>query len=357
MTLSVDCARLRAGRAIRPVQALVILLALILLAACGRPATLLPPDEPPPLDTSSSGLQHLVGAYALNDFHDVGAANRLGVEVIVGRYSASRVEFNAAIQAHGTRLIDTWIQEELYRAYCPQLPPHCAPLSVASKQALLQAVDDHLRATAASRSVVGYYLVDDYWTDMSDVLPELYEMIRLAGGRPTVCGLALPLDYIPSTGAPIVQNREIFLRALRNYSPGWCDAVMLYAYGPILQRRLDVTVDRTMHDELQFALAELRVRGWQPQRQVLIGMVQAFWYDPRIGTPERPLESPEWVLPPTDGDLRRQIAAFCAAGAAAIIAYAWNDESIGTVGALHNDPRLQLGFQEGIRDCRMSNWR
>ena len=242
------------------------------------------------------------------------------------------------------------------RHTAPGQAEHCAPVSSKRRAALLTEVRAHLTAAESSQLVIGYTLTDDYMIDMSDSLRAVADAIHVAGHRPAVCAMALPLNYLARGRESVIINRTVFQRALRNYSPAWCDAIVIYAYGPIQLRTTVETVDWSMQSILGPALSDLRSRGWQPDRAPLIGAPQAFGFAPRISAPGRSLNRPQWAPTPTRQDLRSQIDAFCAAGAQSILAYAWRDGSSGAINELGNSGELRAGLSDGAADCRSRHW-
>ena len=93
-----------------------------------------------------------------------------------------------------------------------------------------------------------------------------------------------------------------------------------------------------MSELLPYMLGELQARGWDHTRQPLIGLPQAF----RFGA----------ALCPSASDVAAQTAAYCAAGAFAIIFHAWNDSYPGAKAQLFNAPDLRHGAAAGLDQCR-----
>jgi hypothetical protein len=148
-----------------------------------------------------------------------------------------------------------------------------------------------------------------------------------------------------------------FKRALQNYSPSWCDAVMVYSYAPAGTAPPDsrASYDWAMSRTLPEALSALRAKGWQPSRSPLIGVPQAFGYAPRI--PPGTSSQPQYRSAPSSSELTAQVVAFCRAGAIAIVGYAWNDGAVGRVTELNNSVALQLGLLAGAQQCHQDYWR
>lgn len=333
-----------------PAIILTLLLGLASCTAGGGPRPTLEPAS----STRVPDLTHVAGAFGVNDFRDLGLARSIGVTLVMANYSPEHQDFNRVAEAQGIHLLDTWVQKQLYQAYCPRGLSACHGLDPVQRQTLLTAVRDHVALSARSPSVAGYYLTDDYVIDMSDTLPAIADIIRDITERPTVCGLAMPLA---SPAADATTPPRSVLRSLTNYSPDWCQAILLYSYGPITSYRTQTSVDQSMETVLPPTLQALVARGWDPGENPLIGGPQAFGFNPRVSAPGRPLSSPEWATVPTQAELQTQIESFCRLGATSIIAYAWQDGSTGDVSELADDPSLQAGFIAGLNSCRRNYWR
>lgn len=332
-----------------------ILVFVLALASC---STSPPPGAPQPSltpEVDSSLLSHLSGVYALDDYRDVPAAKQYGIDTVVGRYSLGYTAFNQSAQHYRVSILDTYIQKKLYRAWCPSGPSSCAALTPGVEAMLLQDVKRHVEEAAKSKLVHGYYLVDDYYADMIPLLSHIYAVIRSVDVRtPTICAFFLPLDHSAHATSNSLSQ---FDRALRNYSPQWCNSTMIYAYTSTESQPDSVPVDWAMTKTLGKALETLRAHGWQPSREPLIGVPQAFGFGPRTVVRGQPLKSPQYVTSPTTEELARQIKAFCAAGASSIIAYAWNDGSTGNVMELRNSAQLRAGYVRGVETCQNNYWR
>jgi hypothetical protein len=327
-----------------------------LLAACtvgGRPSPT-PPTSP---QVEREPLEHLAGVYAVTSRKALKPAAKAGARVIMESYSPENASFNNATRENGLHVIDTWIQQRLYHAYCPSGLSSCHTPGSRAQRALMRTVKQHVTATASSGLVLGYYLTDDYWVRMAGLLKQVYQVIRTHDlRRPTICGLSVPLEYSPRSANAPRRSTSQFRHSLRNYSPHWCNAVMLYSYGPIEPKRPMHSSDWLMTRTLPKALELLRRAGWDADKEPLIGVPQAFGYNPRTGVRGSRLNSPQYLLSPSPKELANQIEAFCAAGARSIIAYAWNDGSTGRVSELYNSPGLRRGYDLGVDRCRQRYW-
>ena len=120
---------------------------------------------------------------------------------------------------------------------------------------------------------------------------------------------------------------------------------------------LEADVEWDMRTVLPEGLALLRQKGWDSSKQPLIGMPQAFGYNPRTARGNgQILPQPTYRPPPTQTQLATQVSAFCKYGAQSIIGYVWNDNSVGKITELFNSEALRTGMQKGGATCRSAYW-
>jgi hypothetical protein len=236
-------------------------------------------------------------------------------------------------------------------------------ISHTSHQRLVDEIQNRLRVTSDDKRIAGYYILDDYPGNIKAILEQVHAMVARANRssvvmRPTVCAFYATLDSKIAHGYPFRPYHVWFDQAILNFSPQACDFISVYAYAPF-----GVPPDRvdwSMKDLLPFVTDSFRKAGWSQSREPLIGTPQSFGYAnyaPRSLGSNKPIPGyprTHWYAP-TTADLQRQIGAFCAAGAAGIIAYAWNDGYPGVKQELYNDPSLLSGLAAGLSRCR-SMW-
>jgi hypothetical protein len=92
-----------------------------------------------------------------------------------------------------------------------------------------------------------------------------------------------------------------------------------------------------MHDLLPYMLQRLRSLGWDPATQPLVGIPQTFAFGQDS--------------PPTPEQVVAQTTAYCAAGAASILFYAWNDAEAGPKSQLFNTPALRQAAASAAQAC------
>jgi hypothetical protein len=160
--------------------------------------------------------------------------------------------------------------------------------------------------------------------------------------KPSICGFGGVLDYkLWPNDKTFVENTGGFDKALTNFSPDACDVVALYFYGANVNHDPD-RIDWSMKNLLPYALKVLRARGWDQDRTPLIGIPQTFAFRDYVR--------------PRSSDIERQSATYCAAGAIALIPYAWNDSFEGSKAELFNTPNMVEGLKAGERKCRELYW-
>ena len=329
-----------------------LLAALIPVVGCG---SVPPPAHLTTLDYSS--LTHKLGAYGIGpDATQVKRAAQLGIRLGVGPSKTSVLTYQAALEASGTRLIDSTPQWMIYEATCPSGPASCREPDTQRINELSHRLKEYVESQLATSTIVAYYILDDYRPSLAPVLASAYSTIREADPRrPIVCGLALSIVKTNASDLHVTRTITAFKRVLQNYSPSWCDAVMIYSYAssgatpPSLQGSWDWTMSRTLPE----ALSALRAKGWKASRSPLIGVPQTFgwWPGGHPGGPEA------YYSAPTSADLTAQVVAFCKAGAIAIVGYAWDDNAVGRVTKLNNSVPLQLGLLAGAQQCHQEYWR
>lgn len=217
---------------------------------------------------------------------------------------------------------------------------------------ILSEVRSHLAQTGQDGSIVGYWVLDDWpRADIHRLLEQIHSLVAEANQssifpRPTICGFGGLLDEKRGPSAPFVTDTHYFSMAITNFSPNACDIVALYPYasnrvnGPAF---IDWSMSRLLPEEFEL----LRARGWNPQKHALIGVPQAFGYSPSGGGRR--------VLPRAV-DVATQSAAYCRAGAIALLAYTWHDSNTGPM-ELYNSPDLVNGLRQGVQTCRQDNWK
>jgi hypothetical protein len=222
-------------------------------------------------------------------------------------------------------------------------------LNPETSDAIVAELRSYLTKTATNPNVVGYWILDDYpGADIRELLQRIHSLVQEQNhmsqiARPTVCGFGGALDLKSDVRPPEIRYANI-RRALTNFSTKACDAVALYPYavGPISTSREDV--DWSMRRLLPYVRRELQSRGWDPLNQPLIGIPQAFYYDPV------PRQTRPHVMPGSE-DIARQMAAFCENGASSIIFYSWHD-SHASWHEGHNTQMIRSGLVEGLKVCR-----
>lgn len=345
--------------------------------------------------SGTPGLRGRVGVYSLVTPANLASVGSVGATLVLGGWSPG------VAPPPGVRIVDGWAESAMYDMVCHRTITDesgvvsttygmdtCAADNITPEalQQLGDSVYAHALAAWGSGNVAGFYLLDDPWTPLfAKVLPYVRAAIRRAApAAPTACGFYLPLTYQVPAGTPdgwygtLAYASRVFKTALRNYSPSWCDAPMIYAYAPDSSAPATRVVNWSMSDVLPMAIAQLKAARqpglpdvWDPATQPLIGIPQAFG---QHGILQSGVTSSTTYLPTPDaGQLQSQIAAFCAGGAQSIVGYTWDD------GALNSDELsgsqvadllsgltslvttvvtsgLKTGFIGGVGTCRTRYW-
>ncbi|MGN6413381.1 hypothetical protein [Flexivirga sp.] len=297
-----------------------------------------------------STLEHKAGAYSV-PLTDLPRATQEGYTLVFTSSDYLSVPGGSGrIVGAGLTVIDTSIHNALYRAVCPHGPASCHRLSPLEQAKLATKVTLTVERDEHNPAVAGYLLVDENPTDFAPELKMIAGTMRRLGAQiPTVCavGRSLPASSHDDDGP--LQNA--FERQLRNVSPQWCDAILLYGYAPLGSDPRPNHVDWTMSAELPKTLAKLRTTGWDPTVEPLIGVPQAFVFNPRVYVKGGKNYRDYFAIQSPAG-LAQQTTAFCEAGADSVIAYAWNDSNRGGVSELGTNANLRQGFRQGLANCR-----
>jgi hypothetical protein len=268
---------------------------------------------------------------------EVSQAADLGLRLAVNGYIGRDSPVEESAVDHDLSLVDTYPWGRIEAACGEALQDQTCSLGQDELDTIERQVRSHLQVTRKDDSVVAYWVLDDYPGDVRPAIELIHRLVEedtLSGrvARPTVCGLGGDLD---NTHQSVAQSRAAFEAALTNFTPAGCDAVALYPYA---RADLNDGIDWSMADLLPYMLDRLRDRGWDPAQQPLLGVPQTF----RV--------TDGAVL--TDASVAAQTAAYCAAGASAILFYAWNDSFGGPKAELFNTPALRSGAAAGLTTCR-----
>lgn len=332
---------------------------LVVLLCCLTSCAQRPHNPPTPSPSpEASPLLHQLGAYAIGPgLAQLRRASSAGITTIVGQTNRYSADYWRTVQSSRIQIIDSSPQQMIYQAACPSGPASCHRLSQGQQSRLAAALSRHARNMASKKSISAYYILDDNWTNLRSVMPGVYTALHSADPRrPTVCAFSLPIAD-GADGSTVADSITKFRNSLENYSPRWCDGVMIYSYVPAKSPGPATSAyDWRMTTTLPIALQDLRNLGWNPTTQPLIGVPQAFGYVPRTGVRQKTF-APEYRSQPPSTALSAQVSSFCANGAKSIVAYAWNDGSTGHVYELSNSQALREGLRRGARTCRQKYWR
>jgi hypothetical protein len=263
----------------------------------------------------------------------------------VTRYLPPGSGYAAALRAAGSQYID----KTLLGLVLHYVPETCAattaPCVLAPPQEaeLLARVSAHLSDVAHDPLIAGFYVLDDYPGNIGPILGRVHDLVAAANAsavipRPTVCGFWASLDAWNVAGQRVQMGAGAFNRALVNYSPSACDAVSVYSYG-YAYGAANRGFDWSMGNLLGYVKGALASKGWTPDQ-------------PFIGTPAAFGIAAKGFTAPTPDQLRAETAAFCAAGATAIMPYTWRLPAGNGTQDLADDASLRAGVGAGLADCR-----
>ena len=222
---------------------------------------------------------------------------------------------------------------------------------LANDTLFLANITKHLQQVKDNPLIVGYWVLDDWpsWDAGSArlLLIKVHQLVqRYTPSRPTICGMGgfvtLGTTYSWDDGKA------------SNFSPQGCDRVGLYIYTSSLPNKIPYnTVPYTSSDEYDWSMAgllpsvftSLKKRGWDIEKEPLIGIVQAF------GGPIKNTNN-FWVTPDAQ-NIETQSQSFCEHGATGLAFYGWNDSSFGP-GSQNpmNSLQIEQGIQRGITACK-----
>jgi len=316
-------------------------------AATTAPPTTIGPVRVQPAGATSGwpGLLHQVSAYDVGE-NDFARAAGLGVTLPLLNHDTLSTSYRDMIRRSGLHYIDmaVWrLIQKYIPASCQTTVRPCS-LSEQQRAELLANVKAHVTAVAADATIAAFYILDDYPGNIRGLLASVHDVIAQSPAingaiRPTVCALTAALDYRDATGT-WHRSRTAFHTALLNYSPAGCDGVSIYSYAP--QDAAPINVDWSMTQLLPDVQHALTGAGWKASA-------------PFIGTPMAFSAPSHRTFGPNASQLREQIKAFCAAGASAIMPFAWDSSYKGPEPVLGNNAELQKGFTAGVSDCQ-SRW-
>ncbi len=274
-------------------------------------------------------LYHKAGATGLPLTSEFSEFKAMGLSIISPNCHVDAAsDLGKQITAAGLTYIDRTPQQYIYNAYsnaydaahphseskCSTDPEHCT-LSDTQKTDLLSKISSWLAATKDDKNIVGYYLLDDYWANMRDVLDKTAKLIADTNrsapfARPTICGYGASIDWqeLPDT----------FDKKIQNYSPTFCNLIAMYIYGhhghDIAKIKAE---DYTMSNLLPALKEKFKQAGWDGKE--FIGIPQAF-YSPRNvdGANYSAVTAPQ---------IARQVEAFCKFGATTIMPWIWGPGS------------------------------
>lgn len=296
------------------------------------------------------------GAYSVATASAAEAASAAGIHLL--HTDTANLAMRGAAAAGRSVVIDSQPSNIVYATLCSKGAQGCHAATSTDLATIQRRTMTALTsAVAKSTATAAWYVLDDYrFASFATALQMIHSTLRAAGdSRPTVCGFGLHLARIGDQ-ADATQALKAFRATLINYSPRWCDIVMIYSQPPGMRYAVpSSSYDWTLSSILPQALSMLRQRGWSPATQPLFASPATFGYIPRQGAGQV-----EYRSLPTATELTQEIKAYCAIGATSIVGYVWRDASLQPNGQpepeLWNTPSLRIVLTSATRDCRAEYW-
>ncbi len=298
-------------------------------------------------------LYHKTGAYSTPLASDVPLFTSTGFSLMLSPYVDPASDLGRQLTSNKLSYIDTTIEQLIYGEYqndyqavhpgahCYDDPGGCT-ITPDQETDLLKRIDTWLSKTKDDQRIVAYYILDDYWTNMRDVLDKAAAKIAATNAkapfqRPTICAFGASIDWtvVPDT----------FAKKLTNYSPTICNIPAFYVYGHEGTDPDSVSQeDWTMSQVLPSLKATFAKAGWRGT--AFIGIPQAF-SDPTNHNNVR-------YSTATPATIATQTEAFCKYGATTIMPFTWRSPSPFNTLA-QGDPQVSLayrqGYQAGVAGC------
>ncbi|MDD3370372.1 MAG: right-handed parallel beta-helix repeat-containing protein [Alphaproteobacteria bacterium] len=278
--------------------------------------------------SSSSGAAanysgHILGGFGAYSATSMGVIKNLNMNAAMNYVSISS-GLNAAhsslltyanrAASAGIKLIDD-IPDQLIRRYHED----------GNLTTLLADMTTHVKYVASNSTlkstIVGYWMIDDWYTDFGTAKIPLQKMTALVHqytpGKYAICGFTGNTGYGGSVSG--------YAKFAANFSPSGCDMVGVYLY-PWGTNKVPMT-------NLANIVAALKQNGWNPSTTPLVGIPQS--YGGMYG-----------YTVPTAAQVQSQTKYFCQLGAKHIVYY---DFKTGTNATTNS--AIQAGIRAGLADC------
>lgn len=330
-----------------------------LVLACGSTSiasenTLLPASA-----ATFSHWPHVSGRVGSYDIQTTGEVSDMAADglTLLLKSSSTQPPMANIAQTAGVRLIDDypWSLVNSYGChdFFAKISTSCQ-ISDATADWIISKLQAHLDVEKSNKNVVAYWFLDDYpGGDISSLLQRMHDVLAAANSdpsssfpRPAICGFGgriLPLGYTRISGSD--QLLSYFRKSITNFRPSYCDMVALYPYAVNTGTAPNDPshFDWSMTYLLPTMFRDLREHGWDVSAEPLVGFAQAFGYLQYVA--------------PTGADLSAQMAAYCKAGAVALMVYSWDDgypsvnpEKPSAEPSTSND--MRSGIAHGLTQCR-----
>ncbi len=303
----------------------------------------------------------ILGGFSITTPEEATKAAMNGVQVVFqyGQPPSENDELGRKLKSLHMKVVDGYISSYLYyyechRTHTVKRPPAgvvnpCTDdphPELNSENALLANIADHLQQEKDNSLIIGYWVLDDWvsWDAGSarHLLIKIHELIQqYTPGRPAICGFGGSIDPYFRYGWED--------NLADNFSPQGCDEVGFYIYASSLPNTKPISsadlYDWSMADVLSAMFASLQQRGWNINKEPLIGIGQAFG-GPRAHTDRY------WITPSAK-DIETQSRSFCEHGATGLAFYSWEDPGYGpTTQTPMSSAEIGAGIRNGITACK-----
>ncbi len=340
---------------------LLLIFSMLVLVSLFVRNQLIVAQHPHVLSRTVSSKMHILGGFSIDTPERAIKAATDGIQVVF-QYSQPPSETDSLgqqLQSLHMKVMDGYISSYLFYYECHRTqtvnPPPTGQAQfcqyddhpeLTDEKALLATVAAHLKQVKDNQLIIGYWVLDDWvpWDAGSakQILIEIHSLIQqYTPGRPAICGFGASLEVPNRTSGWSDWVAE-------NFSPQGCDDVGFYIYAPSLHKTTPAlsadAYDWSMSALLPAMFASLRQRGWNIEREQLIGIGQAF------GGPIA--QTNDYWVTPNAKDIETQSRSFCEHGATGLAFYGWDSSGFGPATQTPmNSPDIRRGIRSGIAAC------
>lgn len=304
---------------------------------------------------------HILGGFSIDNPEQATNAAHNGIQVSFeyNQPPSEKSQLGQKLKSVQMKVIDGSISSYLYHYEChrtSELHPellgsgqYCksdAYPYLTDTNTLMATIVTHLKQVKDNPLIIGFWVLDDWvqWDAGSarPLLMKIHQLIQqYSHGRPAICGFGGELGRGKQYGwGDWIAD---------NFSAQGCDKVGFYIYSPTFSDSVPSpssdAYDWSMLSVLPAMFASLQHRGWNINKEPLIGIGQAFG-GPIVHT------NKYWITP-TAKNMEIQSESFCEHGASGLAFFAWDSLEYGpTTQTPMNNSQIDLGVRNGIAACK-----